>query len=241
MKPFLTAEWRKLILLTYSVEPALLEAHLPEGLELDTYKGRTFVSFVAFDFLNTKVKGIPIPFHINFPEINLRFYVRRKDADGTVRRGVVFIKELVPRYWVALIARKVYNEPYQCIPMRSTTLLNNKESEILISHHIKYEETEYDFEFTVENQPQMPPPDSTAHFFKEHEWGFGLNRNGQLTEYKVEHPEWSVYPLKKRFKLNIDFGHVYGEQWSFLNTQIPFNVTVAEGSDIKVFPGKVVK
>jgi uncharacterized protein YqjF (DUF2071 family) len=97
MKPFLTAEWRRLILLTYDVEPFLLEEYLPKGLELDLYKDRAFVSFVAFDFMETRVKGMKIPFHVNFPEVNLRFYVRHTDKKGKVRRGVVFFMVIVTK------------------------------------------------------------------------------------------------------------------------------------------------
>ena len=91
MKPFITSNWQRLVLLTYDVEPFLLEDYLPKGLELDVYKGRTFVSFAAFDFLDTRVKGVKIPFHVDFPEVNLRFYVKQRLSDGQVRRGVVRI------------------------------------------------------------------------------------------------------------------------------------------------------
>lgn len=240
MKPFLTAEWRRLILLTYAVEPDLLKAYLPEGLALDVYNdGRAFVSFVAFDFLNTKVKGISIPFHVNFPEINLRFYVRHTDKAGTVRRGVMFIKELVPKHCIALVANKIYNEPYESTSMTSSFEQKNKNLEI--EHQLTYKGMPHQFKIVVEDTPYFPEEDSTENFFKEHSWGFGLNKKGQLTEYKVEHPVWKIYPLKERFQINIQFGQLYGKQWEVLNGQIPYNVMVAEGSAIKVFPGKKVE
>lgn len=239
MKPFLTAEWRKLILLTYSVDPSMLEGYLPDGLSLDLYKGRAFVSFVAFDFLHTKVKGIPVPFHINFPEINLRFYVCHTAKDGTVRRGVVFIKELVPKFFIALVANKIYNEPYEVANMQSSTVYS--EGAFTVEHRVKYKGKKHYFKFFADNEPYMATNGSTEHFFKEHEWGFGLNHSGQLMEYRVEHPHWEIYPLRKRFQLDVDFGSLYGEQWSFLNTQIPFNILLAEGSPIKVFPGRLTE
>lgn len=239
MKPFLTAEWRRLILLTYAVEPYLLESYLPEGLTLDLYKDdRAFVSFVAFDFLNTKVKGIPIPFHVNFPEINLRFYVQHTDKSGEVRRGVMFIKELVPKHCIALVANKIYNEPYESTSMTSSFDIKNEE--IMIEHQLTYKGTPHQFKIKVENKPYFPEENSTEHFFKEHSWGFGLNKKGQLTEYKVEHPVWKIYPLKERFQINIQFDQLYGSSWSVLNGQIPYNIMVAEGSPIQVFPGKLV-
>ncbi len=238
MRPFLTAEWKNLILLTYSVDKSLLEPYLPKGLELDEYKGKSYLSFVAFDFLNTRVKGIPIPFHINFPEVNLRFYVKQKLNDGSYRRGVVFIKELVPKKMIALVANKVYNEPYESCPMKSKVEI--KGSDRIIQHQIKYKGVRHEWTFTVANEPYMPDENSTEHFFKEHEWGFGLNHQGQLQIYEVQHPHWKIFPLAERFELKIDYGQIYGEQWSFLNIQIPYNIMVAEGSAIKVFPSNQV-
>jgi uncharacterized protein YqjF (DUF2071 family) len=116
-KPFLEAEWRYLAMLNYAVEPSLLAPFVPEGTELDFLEGRTFVSVVGFLFLNTRVLGEAVPLHRDFEEVNLRFYVRRKSAD-TWRRGVVFVRELVPRVAIAAAARIFYGEPYTNMPMR---------------------------------------------------------------------------------------------------------------------------
>ena len=115
---FLTAEWRDLVMLNYAVDPAILVPHVPNGTELDTWEGTTFTSLVAFSFLSTRVKSLPIPFHRDFEEINLRFYVRAKGPEGW-RRGVVFVKEVVPRLAIASVARWLYNENYVACPTRS--------------------------------------------------------------------------------------------------------------------------
>lgn len=238
MKPFLTAEWQRLILLTYDVDPFLLEEYMPKGLELDLYKGRAFVSFVAFDFLKTRVKGCKIPFHTNFPEINLRFYVRHTDKEGTVKRGVVFIKEFVPKFFIAEVANRVYNEPYSAIKMTSNYEIEDES--LTISHWLEKDNIEHELKFVVKNKPYFPPEDSTEHFFKEHEWGFGATKGGKLTMYRVEHPKWRVYPLKTRFESKIHFDKLYGETWTVLNGKLPYNILVAEGSAIKVFPNSLI-
>src|SRR6186997_297859 len=94
---FLSAEWRDLLILTFRVEPDVLAPYIPAGTSLDPFEGETLVSLVGFRFLDTRVRGVPIPGHRNFDEINLRFYVKRPMPDGTVRRGVTFIREIVPR------------------------------------------------------------------------------------------------------------------------------------------------
>jgi hypothetical protein len=114
---FLSAEWRHLAMLNYEIDSAVLNPLVPGGTELDHWQGRSLVSIVGFLFLNTRICDIPIPFHRNFEELNLRFYVRRQEARD-LRRGVVFVKEIVPRFAIAMVARILYNENYIARPMR---------------------------------------------------------------------------------------------------------------------------
>lgn len=222
---FLTARWENLILITYKVTEDLLLQFMPPGMEADTIENSAFISLVAFDFLDTRVKGIKFPFHVNFPEINLRFYVKNSE-----KRGVVFIREFVPKAVIPLIANNLYNENYKCIPMKSSL---EKNSRILLNHTIKFEGKEYQINIDADNKPFMPPADSAEHFFKEHEWGFGISKKNRLLSYRVEHPFWEIYPVKN-FEHNFDFSEIYGKNWDFLNGEEPFNVTFAKGSGVKV-------
>jgi uncharacterized protein YqjF (DUF2071 family) len=164
---FLTAAWRHLVMLNYEVPPALLAERVPRGTELDDWNGVTCVSMVGFRFLDTRVLGIPIPFHRDFNEVNLRFYVRRKGPEGW-RRGVVFVREIVPRAAIAWVARTLYNEPYLALPMR---------------HRVDPEGTgtvEYGWHrngawarlgATVHGAPAPMEAGSEAEFITEHYWG----------------------------------------------------------------------
>jgi uncharacterized protein len=117
-KVFLSAEWRDLVMLNYEIDPRLLAEYVPAGTVADSFMGKTYVSLVGFRFCRTKLFGaITIPFHSNFDEVNLRFYVRRQEGAES-RRGVVFIAEIVPRQAVAKVARALYRENYRCLPMR---------------------------------------------------------------------------------------------------------------------------
>jgi uncharacterized protein YqjF (DUF2071 family) len=225
---FLTAQWRNLINLTYEVPVEILVPYTPKGLEIDTQlNGKAHVSFVAFDFLDTRVKGIKIPFHVNFPEINLRFYVRHQ---GEV--GVVFIREFVPKFWIAWVANVIYNEPYKAIPMVSKTTVNA--SEIYVEHHFSVNQQKFSVKANAQNAPFFPDKTSVEHYFKEHTWGFGATKSGKTLRYEVEHPIWRIYPLHN-YELEVDFGSIYGNQWSFLNHTQPQYALLAEGSAIKVF------
>ena len=227
MSVFLTAEWNYLINITYAVDPDILLPYLPKGLNLDIIDGNAFVSFVAFEFNDVKVKGFKIPFHRKFPEINLRFYVNKNG-----KRGVVFIKEFVPKYFVALIANKIYNEPYSAIKMNHN--IQKTESELKVKHSFCVNSEWFNVAVTIENKAVTSSSDSTEQFFKEHEIGFGKDKKGNTLEYKVEHPVWEVYPIIN-IESTICFEKIYGKEWAVLDLEKPFNILLARGSEIKVF------
>lgn len=231
-KVFLTARWENLIIISYKVKPEILEPYMPRGLEADTIDGNAFVSLVAFSFLETKVKGIKIPFHVNFPEINIRFYVKNNE-----KRGVVFIREFVPKSLIAYFANLLYNENYKSISMKNYSEKNGK---VFLNHTIRLNGKEYQINIEAENKPYFPPVNSTEHFFKEHEWGFGIARKGEPMIYRVEHPFWEIYPVIK-YENNFDFGEIYSRKWEFLNKENPYNITLARGSAVKVYDGEVLK
>jgi len=238
---FLTAEWRHLAMLNYTIDPTLLLPHVPAGTELDFWDGKAFVSVVGFLFLNTRVGGIPIPFHRHFEEVNLRFYVRRQTASGW-RHGVVFIRELVPRRAIAWTARTFYNEPYLALPM---------------SHHIekspaqpdKTTSAEYFWRFrgqqnfvklTTRGSAQPLRENSEAEFITEHYWGYTAQRDGSTLEYQVEHPRWRIWDAAVA-ELNCDIAGLYGEKFYAALLAPPASAFLAEGSPVKVYAGVRLK
>ena len=227
-RPFLTATWSNLCLFSYAVDDAPLKPFLPPGLQLDRWKGNAVVSLVAFDFLNAKVKGIPWPGFRNFPEINLRFYV----TDGE-RRGVVFIREYVPQRFVAWMAKTIYNEPYVAAPMSSEVSVTDLEYRV--QHTLTTSDTVQCLQLTASGQPTTPAEDSEAHHFKEHQWGFGTSRKGQLVVYEVRHPHWAIIPVSE-YSLEWSWEEAYGPKWAFLNDRTPDSVVFAVGSAVEVYP-----
>jgi len=231
-KIFLTAKWLHLINITYKIDQNILKPHLPKRLELDTIDGNAFISLVAFDFVDTKVKGMKIPFHVNFPEINLRFYVKNK-----AQRGVVFIKEFVPKLMISFIANTIYNEPYKTAEMKSEVIIKDN---IGVKHILKINNKEYFIKLSAKNEPSTPRITSHEHFFKEHSFGYGTSNSGKTLLYRVGHPVWRVFPVIE-YSHNFDFCKIYGSEFSFLNNEKPFNVLLAEGSEVKVYSAEVLK
>ncbi len=233
-KIFLTAKWRYLAMLNYEIGSPVLAPFVPAGMELDFWNGKTFVSVVAFLFLNTRVGGIPIPFHRNFEEINLRFYVRRKADDGW-RRGVVFIKELVPRSVIAFIARKFYNENYIALPMshRIETIQKDIKS---VSYSWRFKGREDFLKLAVQGQAQPLVEGSLQEFIAEHYWGYASQRDGTTMEYRVEHPRWRIWETQAA-ALRCDVADLYGEVFRETLEHPPSSAFLVDGSEVTVFSG----
>lgn len=231
-RPFMRAQWKDLLLANYAVDPSDLAPYMPAGVEPLTWKGDPYVSLVAFDFKRVRVRGLAIPGNTNFPEWNLRFYAREKGNDQRV--GVVFIGEIVPKPLVSLGARLLYNEPYTTHQIRSR-LTEHGES-IAFHHELDHRTGRMTIDATLSNEAVTPGEDSEAHFFKEHDWGFGTTRRGKTLIYRVHHPRWSVREVSD-LSINADLGALYGDRWKHLNNREPDSVVFADGSDIEVYPG----
>lgn len=224
---FLSAEWKNLILLNYSVKDSDLKPYLPAGCELDYFENRAFVSLVAFQFLNTKVFGLKWPGFTNFFEVNLRFYVKFRD-----QRAVCFIREYVPSYVITGLARMIYNEPYKRASISGT--INKTQEQVSALYQLTSGSTSMLLDVIGENSPYLPSPSSMEHFFKEHEWGVGRSRKGETLIYRVEHPHWEIYPIID-MKVKVNWEILYGPPFHFLNQQKPHSVVFAKGSKVKVF------
>lgn len=230
MKKFLTAKWYDLVMANYEVDPGLLAGRVPAGTDLDFHNDRCFVSLVAFKFLDTKVLGVPVPFHTDFEEVNLRFYVIRQTAAET-RRGVVFVKEIVPRLMIALVARNLYGEPYETWQ----TAHEQKENEL--SYYWSKAGIENRVSIEIAKSIGVPEPDSHGEFIIEHYWGYTGRGGGRTDEYRVEHPKWELFNVNYA-EIDVDFGRTYGAEFAFLSNVQPYSILLAKGSPISVYKGK---
>lgn len=232
---FLTARWQQLAMLNYEIDPAILTPLVPAGTELDDWQGRTFVSMVGFRFLDTKVLGLPIPFHRNFDEINLRFYVRRLGPEG-LRRGVVFVKEIVPRRAIAWVARTFYNERYVAHPMRhEDTPAGDGARTVAYAWQARGRWNRLAVRAT--GTPEFPDEVSEEAFITEHYWGYARQRDGGTVEYQVEHPRWQVWRVADA-TFDCDVADHYGTDFVEALTAPPSSAFLADGSEVIVRRGR---
>jgi uncharacterized protein len=234
---FLTAEWRSLAMLNYEVDPRLLRPLVPGGTELDQWSGKTFVSLVGFVFLNTKVFGVPVPFHRNFEEVNLRFYVRRREGTE-LRRGVVFVREIVPRWAIATVARKLYGEKYVALPMRHQ-IRARADGGYAVEYAWRTGGAWNRLSLTAGGAPVLPGEGSEEQFITEHYWGYAAQQDGGCVEYRVVHPSWRVWRAQQaRFEGEMD--ELYGDELGGVIKHKPASAFLAEGSEIAVYRGRML-
>lgn len=229
---FLTARWEHLVLLNYAVPPEILRPLVPRGTELDAWQGDTLVSLVGFRFADTRVRGVAVPGHRTFEEVNLRFYVRRLAEDGEVRRAVVFVRELVPRRAIAAIARWLYNEPYLAVPMSHASDLDEARGG-RARYAWRLDGADYAIEAIVDGPAEALVPGSEAEFVTEHYWGCTRQRDGGTVEYRVEHPRWRVWTARSAV-FEGPAARLYGSAFGAALSEPPRSAHVAWGSEVAV-------
>lgn len=228
---FLTAEWRNLIMLNYTVDPEILKPHLPAFTELDLWQGKCLVSMVGFLFRETRVLGVKWPWHVNFEEVNLRFYVRHFDGKQW-KRGAVFISEIVPKPLIALIANNLYNEHYRALPMRHS-ITNTGADQTQFLYEWKVKGSWNKIGATVANSLKPIVPGSAEEFIFEHYWGYNRINDYKTMQYEVEHVSWQVAEVKD-YVFEADIKELYGEDFVPYLTVRPYSAFWANGSDVSV-------
>ncbi len=227
---FLKAEWRKLAIANFVIDPETLKEFVPAGTVLDFWDDKCYISLVGFLFKNTKLLGAKIPFHVNFEEVNLRFYVKRF-VDGEWRRGVVFVKEIVPKPALAIVANTIFRENYEAFPMQHSW--TEELDYTSVEYRWKKDENWQGFMVKAEKQSSEIKQGTEAQFITEHYWGYSQVNKSRTNEYEVVHPKWLTYKVID-FTISVDFGLTYGHKFSFINDLNPSSVMLAEGSEVSV-------
>lgn len=234
---FLSTEWRDLLMLNYEIDPAVAKPFVPAGTELDSFEGKYYVSLVGLRFANTKLFGaIKVPFHANFDEVNLRTYVRRNPSDE-IRRGVVFIREIVPLPVVSFVARAVYGENYVSLPMNHSIALNAD------GGSVEYRWTSGGQPLRLYAQttgsPARANEGSLEQFISEHYWGYSRRRTDSI-EYHVTHDSWHVWTATDA-GFNGDGESLYGPGFGGILARRPESAFIADGSPVLVFVGRRIR
>lgn len=242
-RPFLTASWTELLMLNFAVPGEVIARLAPQGTEPNFFDGQAYVSVVGFMFRDARFFGFGFPGHRRFEEVNLRYYVRREVGDS-VRRGVVFVREIAPRPLVAATARWIYNESYVTRRMRNSVHLAG--NMLAAGDNVGYEwrtgrgAKRYWNRMAgrVAAAPQRPTPGSLTEFIVEHYWAYVHTRDGGTLEYRVAHRPWRVAPVEE-VVWNCDLARSYEHTplAEYLAAP-PVLAFIADGSPVQVFRGR---
>jgi len=226
----LRTDWNNLIMANYAVPKELLLPFIPGKTELDFFEEKTFVSLVGLMFLNTRILGFSVPHHINFEEVNLRFYVKYNDH-GKWKRGTVFIKEIVPRFAISFFANFLYSEKYSTMKMRHFHI--EKTGSIETCYEWKYKNKWNKLAAVSQKQSLPMRRNSEEEFIAEHYWGYTRHNENKTYEYEVNHPPWEIFEVLN-YIVDCDFSRIYGTEFSFLSNAVPSSVFMAKGSEVKI-------
>jgi uncharacterized protein YqjF (DUF2071 family) len=236
-KVFLSAKWLNLIMVNYEVDPSLLKKYLPAYTELESYNGIHYASLVGFLFKDTKLKGIPVPFHRTFEEINLRFYVRQKEK-GKWKRGVVFLKEIVALPAISLMANLLYKEHYETHRTNHTWNMNKNEWEIEYRWKLK---EDWNWLKVSADASSYPIEEGTEeNFIAIQNWGYTYISPDKSSVYEVDHPNWRIHPVRQ-YEIKYDIEKMYGKEFIEPLSVPPKSVFFAEGSDVAVMHKNILK
>ena len=235
-KPFLTAKWRNLLMINFEADPVVLQPFVPHHTELDTWNNTHYASLVGFLFTNTRVMGLSLPFHRHFEEVNLRFYVRYKEA-GIWKRGVVFVKELVPKRMITFVANTVYKEKYATHQMRHSW--KHTDTSLEVAYEWKVGQHWNHLKATADATAIPIAADSEAAFITDHYWGYTHMGTAHTGEYQVTHPQWRVHPVSG-YSYACDAATLYGPAFAPMLAQQPVSALLSEGSAISLMAKKIL-
>ncbi len=233
---FLTGEWRNLIMANYPIDPPILKPYLPYKTELDYLHGNCYVSLVGFMFLDVSVRGVRIPFHVNFPEVNLRFYIRYKENTAW-KRGVVFLKEIVPKPAITFVANSLFGENYATMPVKYN--IQATDDSLDVAYQWKWKNKWNRVQVSADPMPAPLSVNSPEEFITEHFWGYAKRGKEQTNEYEVSHPRWNIHSVLK-YEINCHFESIFGDPFATLDDRQPESIFLAEGSKIRIHDKSVL-
>jgi hypothetical protein len=237
MSVFLKATWQNLIQLVYTAPIDEVQTLLPEGLTPEIFDGKAHIILSALEFRQTRVKGLKIPFHVHFPEINLRIPVRKQGVTG-----VYFLRQYVPKHCIAVVAKRIYHEAYEAYPMEFLVqhVPDADEGTSIMECHCKLwkKEDTLDIQvYAVEPENYIPvdenhPPEPAvgdADFIT----GFGTNDKQEIIEYRIEHRKQEFFEVRE-WSIRGDLTKIFDDCIPKGISEMPIHVSFSHGQAVKI-------
>ena len=235
--PLMTGAWKDLLVASYEVPKEALQPYLPEGVELDSWNGKHYMSLVALQCQDIQGLGVKVPGGDNFEQVNLRFYAKRNTPEGE-KKGAVFIKQIVASEVVAFASKALLNESVSTASMSHKLTEETAEGEVSYRWDVNGTTSEMSAHRVGQAKPLVEG--SQEEFLLENYNGFSVQRDGQTIEYKVEHPPWKTYEAANPV-IDVDAVGLYGKELAKYLSGPPSSVIIVDGSKTAVFPPTTAK
>lgn len=180
--------WRDLLFAHWPVPAERMRALVPAPLELDVFEGDAWVTLAPFRVAGLRLRGLPpFPGVSDFPELNLRTYVR---AAG--RAGVWFFSLDAASAMAVTAARTLYRLPYHHAAMR----LARANGWIDYSSRRMRGDAVFEARYRPTGEAILPVPGTLAHFLTERYALYTVLRNGRVLGVQIHHSPWNVQPAE---------------------------------------------
>jgi uncharacterized protein YqjF (DUF2071 family) len=189
--------WENLAFLHWPARLDEIRSLVPASLELDTFEGVPWVGIVPFRMTNVRAHlAPPIPTAHDFPELNVRTYVRHGGHAG------VWFFSLDAESWLAVMAaRAATNLPYYYARMRAETAGDDVDYESERAHpgsptaefRARYRQTGKVFHST---------PGTFEHWSTDRLSLFTATRDGDVERIDVEHDRWPLQAATAEIERN---------------------------------------
>ena len=105
----LLQSWENLSFMHWKVDKEILKKYIPKNLTLDLYKNEAYIGVIPFMMKNVRPRwGVSVPFISDFPEFNIRTYVRSKNI-----KGVFFLTLDAQSIITRIYASNFFHLPYR--------------------------------------------------------------------------------------------------------------------------------
>ena len=192
----MTQTWHDLLFAHWPIEAGALRTHVPSVFDLDQYGGTAWIAIVPFRMTNVAPRGVPsLPWISEFPELNVRTYVRVGD-----RPGIYFFSLDAGSTLAVQAARTLLNLPYY-----SATMSVRSQGEAI----------EYDsrrgndpaaaalsMTYRPTGRPFEPTRGTLEYFLTERYCLYHLDRQGVPYRLDIHHPPWPLQPAEAVFRRN---------------------------------------
>ena len=223
----ITLDWQHLLTATWAVHPSLLAPMVPARAILDLWNGDALLSLVGMRAVNVRVSGLPVPLHQDFDQISMRFCVRREVA-GETRRGLVFVKQIVPSASMTLVDRLLYHANYVNAPTRHDI---EPGEQGWTSYEWLVGERWNRFSAVRAGAAVAPAEQSIEEFISHRPWAYSRQADGSTLESCAEHPRWEVWPAQEML-LDCDVAPLFGVEYVPVFASQPIATFVAVGSTV---------